>query len=101
LRWAKSGTTATDLNKLYSSTQRPDRNGFTAAGRALQKHANRPGSPWASYKPSDGPLNPSRYNQIASGLVRDILFNPNKTYIVVKKNILKSYAGIGAAKFLV
>jgi RHS repeat-associated protein len=65
-------------NPLQRATQSPDKNGFTRAGRALQKHGNRSGSPWQSYLPQ-GKLNPTNYNTQADDLIADILNNPDTT----------------------
>jgi filamentous hemagglutinin len=56
----------------------PDKNGFTRGGRALQKHANRAGSPWQPFLPN-GALNPANYNAHADELIMDILTDPNTT----------------------
>jgi hypothetical protein len=60
------------IKDLQAAANAPDRNLFTAAGRALQKHSNRTGSPF----PFIGGGNPARYNPVAESLVNDIVNDP-------------------------
>lgn len=65
-----------DADSLYNATQAASgKQNFTAAGHALQKHANRQGDIWAQYLP-EGTLNPANYNARASELVQDVLTDP-------------------------
>jgi len=72
------------LDSLAQAATRPDRHGFTAAGRALQKHSNRLNSLFAPLKPTTGRLNPQNYNSVAQEIVEDILTDPNSTVQVIK-----------------
>lgn len=65
-----------DPDSLYGASQvASGKQNLTAAGHALQKHANRQGDIWAQYLP-EGTLNPANYNARASELVQDVLTNP-------------------------
>jgi len=76
-QWLVHNQCPFDADTLYLTTKVPDRNGFTRAGRSLQKHSNRAGSPWQSYKPSR--LNPTNYSAQTDELVMDILTDPAST----------------------
>jgi uncharacterized protein YukE len=62
------------IDKLASASDAPDRNGFTAAGRALQKHSNRPGSAFST--PCNSPV---ACNPAGEKIVREILDTPGTT----------------------
>jgi hypothetical protein len=66
-----------DLDSMSESGQQPDRNGFSQAGRALQKHLNRPSdsfdSPFAS---GGGSQVPDVMNQAGQDTLDEILTNP-------------------------
>ena len=59
------------LDDLYYAATRMDRNGFTYAGRALQKHASRGGSKWQT-----NATRASQYNDDAAWQVMDVLTHP-------------------------
>ncbi len=60
------------LDDLYQAATMMDRNGFTFAGRALQKHAHRVGSKWRT-----AATTASQYNNDAALQVMDILTSPS------------------------
>ena len=67
----RSGISVDDLSK---AAQQLDKNGFTKAGRSLQKHGSRPGSKWNQ---SDINVNsPKQANSRAQDLVDDVLTSP-------------------------
>lgn len=76
-RGVEDGGTPISLTEqdLMNAANKPDRNGLTAAGRALQKHADRAGSKYAKYvtgkKASD-------YNKAGADLVSDIINDPKR-----------------------
>ena len=64
------------LDDLSKAAGALDRNGFTRAGRSLQKHGDRPGSIWPQTSP-----NPAMANPQAQSLVDDILTTPGSQVI--------------------
>ncbi len=60
-----------DLDALFAAATQADRNGFTFAGRALQKHASRSGSAWRT-----GARTAGEYNAEGEMAVMEILTNP-------------------------
>ena len=73
----------TSYQQLSDASGQPDRNGFTQAGRALQKHANRPGgaSTWGVDNATSAQLNtPSYLNPIGQDTVDDIVTGPNTSW---------------------
>jgi hypothetical protein len=69
------------VGQLRASSQVLDRNGLTRAGRALQKHSSRSGSPWTPYAPQSG-RTATNYNTQADNLVQDLLTDPATTVTV-------------------
>ena len=61
------------LDDLSRAAAAPDRNGLTAAGRAAQKHASRPGSAI----PTPSSTTASGYNELGQTLVDDLLTAPS------------------------
>lgn len=59
------------VDKLLEAAAKPDRNGLTSAGRALQKHADRAGSVFPKV-----PKNPASLNSTGQQIVEDIVTNP-------------------------
>jgi hypothetical protein len=68
---AKTVKTAPGLEQLSRAAAAPDRGGLTKAGRALQKHGDRPGSAFPQTKGGPGALNPA-----GQKIVDEILKNP-------------------------
>jgi RHS repeat-associated protein len=64
-----------DLDAASASGTRADRNFFTQAGRALQKHLNRVGT--GSRWPPVSPQTAGQYNAIGQDMLDEILTNPN------------------------
>lgn len=62
-----------DLDALSAAGRVADRNGFTAAGRAAQKHAQRPGSTF----PQPPDQRASTYNEFGQDLLDDLLTASN------------------------
>ncbi len=62
-----------DVQALSDAGAAMNRNGFTDAGRALQKHSNRAGS---SFPLPSGVRNPSAYNKLGQDVLNDLLTNP-------------------------
>jgi RHS repeat-associated protein len=83
-----------DVDQLSAAAGAFDRNGFTRAGRALQKHSSRPGSVYA--QPS-GTLNPSSYNQAGQEIVDDILTSPGTTFSVEHRSYYGNVLEVNAA----
>ncbi|WP_194892617.1 polymorphic toxin-type HINT domain-containing protein [Catenulispora pinisilvae] len=65
-----------DLDKASASGADPDRGGYSKDGRALQKHADRPGTGPNWPRPS-GTENPKGWNAAGQELLDEILTNPN------------------------
>lgn len=61
--------------RLAQAASAADRNGLTKAGRALQKHMDRPGSAYGTV-----PKNPNSLNSAGKQIVDDILNNPGSTF---------------------
>ena len=75
-----------DLDALSRAGSAPDRNGFTAAGRAAQKHGNRPGSfGLPTTRTAAG------YNQYGQQMLDDLLTAPNTA---VRSYVSKSYGQV-------
>jgi hypothetical protein len=62
------------FDKLKDAASKFDRNGLTSAGRAYQKHMNRPGSAYPQV-----PQNPNSLNSTGQQVVDEILTNPGST----------------------
>ncbi|WP_243726310.1 RHS repeat-associated core domain-containing protein [Halothiobacillus neapolitanus] len=67
------------LDDLSRAASASDRNGFSKAGRSLQKHGSRPGSKWGQEDVNVN--NPSEANSRAQGLVDDILNSPGTNVV--------------------
>lgn len=72
------------LDTLSRGANASSKNGFTNAGRALQKHANRRGSFWQKYLPTN--KSSAEYNRIGQEIVDDILTDPKSTFVVKTHN---------------
>lgn len=73
----------TSYQQLSDAATQPDRNGLTQAGRALQKHANRPGgaTTWGVDNATSAQLNtPSYLNPAGQDIVDDIVTGPNTSW---------------------
>lgn len=69
------GLSCKSLDELSKAASKPDRNGLTRSGRALQKHSGRPGSAFPRASGKD-------LNKVGQDIVDDILTNPSSTTTV-------------------
>lgn len=68
-----SNFTESEINDRLTAANKPINNqGMSAAARAWEKHAGRPGG---TFEPLTG--NPAQKNAAAEGFIRDVLNNPN------------------------
>ncbi len=74
------------IKDLVISANQPDRNGLTYAGRALQKHGNRPGSAFPNVIGK-----PAQYNSLGSSIVEGILNDPGSTFTNINR---KGYGNV-------
>jgi RHS repeat-associated protein len=65
-----------DLQRASESGEAPDRGGYSLAGRALQKHAGRPGT-GANWPTPPGTRNPQAWNTVGQDTLNEILTNPD------------------------
>jgi hypothetical protein len=89
-----------DPDSMSESGQQPDRNGFTRAGRALQKHLNRLSDSFDSpYASSGGSQVAGELNEAGQNTLDEILTNP-QTAVQSYGDITDMRLPWGGARFI-